>query len=72
MRKELSLDESANTLIIFSGTRFETAWSLSFTGDIFHVTSSPASSWLCFINYITIIQELKSNLHSLRTLSIFT
>lgn len=49
MVKDLSLEESASTLII-SGMRFETAWSLSFTGDILHVTSSPPSSWLCFIN----------------------
>lgn len=33
-----------------SGICFETAWSRSFTGDIFQVISSATSSWLCFTN----------------------
>lgn len=43
MVKELSLEEFANTLMFSGGICFETARSLSLTGDIFHVTSSPPS-----------------------------
>lgn len=51
MLKALSLEESANTSTISGIIRFQTVGSLSLTGDIFHVISSPPSSWLCFINY---------------------
>lgn len=46
---KLILEEAAKALIT-SGVYFETAWSLSLTGDIFQVTSSTTSSWLCFTN----------------------